>query len=67
MTASLDSIQSILEQIRRDLPLLVQNSQITPVQIVTGEGLSDISKRLGLIQAGEFRAGNGVEPGSLDA
>lgn len=61
--ASLEAIQAILEQIREDLPLLVQRSQIAPVQIVIGEGLSDISGRLGLIQAGEFRAGNSVEPG----
>jgi len=61
--ASLDAIQAILEQIREDLPLLVQRSQIAPVQIVIGEGLSDISGRLGLIQAGEFRAGNSKEPG----
>lgn len=61
--ASLAEIQKILEDIRAELPLLIQRSQITPVQIVVGEGLSDISRRLGLIQAGEFRAGNSLEPG----
>lgn len=61
--ASLAEIQKILEDIRADLPALVQRSQIAPVQIVIGEGLSDISKRLGLVQAGEFRTGNGLEPG----
>jgi hypothetical protein len=61
--ASLPEIQSLVEQIKNDLPLLVQRSQITPQQVVVGEGLSDISKRLGLVMAGEFRAGNGIEPG----
>ena len=61
--ASLAEIQSLIEQIKNDLPFLIQRSQIAPVQIVIAEGLSDISKRLGLIQAGEFRSGNGKEPG----
>jgi hypothetical protein len=61
--ATLDEIQQLLAQIRDEIPLLVQNSRIPAVQIVTGEGLSDISERLGLIQAGEFRTGNGKEPG----
>jgi len=61
--SSLDEIQQLLKQIKDELPALIQRSQITPVQIVIGEGLSDISKRLGLVQAGEFRAGNGLEPG----
>lgn len=62
--ASLAEIQSLVQRIHDDLPLLVQRSQIAPQQIVVGEGLADISRRLGLIQAGEFRAGNGKEPGS---
>jgi hypothetical protein len=61
--ASLAEIQAIVEQIKADLPLLINRSQIAPKQIVTITGLSDISERLGLVQAGEFRAGNGVEPG----
>jgi hypothetical protein len=61
--ASLAEIQALVEQIKSDLPLLINRSQIAPKQIVTITGLSDISERLGLVQAGEFRAGNGVEPG----
>jgi hypothetical protein len=61
--ASLAEIQALVEQIKADLPLLVQRSQVAPQQIVIAEGLSDLSERLGLIQAGEFRAGNGKEPG----
>lgn len=61
--ASLAEIQKILEQIRDDLPALINRSQISPHQVVVVSGLSDVSERLGLIQAGEFRTGNGVEPG----
>lgn len=61
--ASLHEIQALVQRIHDDLPLLIQRSKVTPQQIVTVEGLSDISKRLGLVQAGEFRAGNGKEPG----
>lgn len=61
--ASLHEIQALVEQIKSDLPLLVNRSQIAPRQIVTITGLSDISERLGLVQAGEFRTGNGLEPG----
>jgi hypothetical protein len=61
--ASLAEIQALVEQIKADLPLLVQRSQIAPKQVVIVNGLSDMSERLGLVQAGEFRSGNGKEPG----
>jgi hypothetical protein len=61
--ASLAEIQALVQQIKNDLPLLINRSQITPQQVVIVEGLSDISERLGLIQAGEFRTGNGKETG----
>lgn len=61
--ASLAEIQQLVQQIRNELPSLLQRSQVTPQQVVVSEGLSDISKRLGLVQAGEFRSGNGIEPG----
>jgi hypothetical protein len=61
--ASLAEIQQLIQQIKDDLPFLIQRSQIQPQQVAIGEGLSDISKRLGLVQAGEFRSGNGLEPG----
>lgn len=61
--ASLSEIQAILEEIRAELPGLIQRSQIAATQIIVGEGLSSISRRLGLVQAGEFRSGNGIEPG----
>ncbi len=61
--ASLVEIQKLVEQIKADLPLLVQRSQVSPKQVVIVNGLSDLSERLGLLQAGEFRTGNGLEPG----
>ncbi len=61
--ASLAEIQALVEQIKSDLPALVNRSKIAPKQVVIVNGLSDMSERLGLIQAGEFRTGNGNEPG----
>jgi len=63
--ASIAEIQALVEQIKADLPLLINRSQIAPKQVVIINGLSDMSERLGLIQAGEFRSGNGKEPGFL--
>jgi hypothetical protein len=61
--ASLDQIYSVITRIRDDLHDIVRRSQISPTQVVIGEGLSDLSERLGLVMAGEFRTGNGKEPG----
>jgi hypothetical protein len=63
MTVTLDTIASKLQQIT-DL-LIASSSRLTiaPNQVVISSGLSDIDHRLGLIQAGEFRAGNGKQPG----
>jgi hypothetical protein len=61
--ASLAEIQSLVQQIHQDLPALIQRARINPQQVVLIEGIADLSKRLGLIQAGEFRAGNDKEPG----
>jgi hypothetical protein len=61
--ASLYDIYRIVERINADMPLLIERSKVTPKQIVTVTGLADISERLGLVQAGEFRTGNGKEPG----
>lgn len=60
--ASLAEIQAIVQRIKDDLPTMVQRSQISPAQIVA-IGLAEISKNMGLIQAGEFRVGNSKEPG----
>lgn len=61
--ASLAEIQRLLEEIRDELPSILNNVKMSPKQTVIVQGLSDISERLGLVQAGEFRVGNSVEPG----
>lgn len=61
--ASLAEIQAIVQRIHEDLPALINRSKIAPKQIMIVNGLSDVSERMGLIQAGEFRSGNGLEPG----
>lgn len=61
--ASLSDILAVVKQIRDELPDLVARAKLSPKQVAISTGLSDISEKLGLIQAGEFRSGNGVEPG----
>lgn len=61
--ASLAEIQAIVQRMYDELPALINRAKMTPQQIVIAKGLSDISERLGLILAGEFRAGNSAEPG----
>lgn len=63
MASSLDDLKQLLEAIRDDLATLSQKSQVVPNQVVLVTGLSDLSERLGLVQAGEFRVGNSKEPG----
>jgi len=59
----LNEILNLQRDIRTQVELLGSRG-IMPTQIITIEGLSDIAERLGLINAGEFRAGNNREPGS---
>lgn len=61
--ASLEDIKAVLDDIRDSLPKLIQSAKLNPNQILVVAGLSDLSKTLGLISAGEFRAGNSLEPG----
>ncbi len=61
--ASIDEIQRIVQQMRDDLPGLIAKIKVNAPQILTPLGLSEISKQLGLFQAGEFRVGNSKEPG----
>lgn len=63
MAASLQDIYELLKQIKEDLPSAIANSQISPSQVVILKGISELSDSLGLVQAGEFRAGNAKEPG----
>lgn len=43
---------------------VLPNLAISGKQVIVAEGLSDISEKLGLVSAGEFRTGNGRNPGS---
>jgi hypothetical protein len=63
MTTTLDVIRSQLRDIQNILETRIGRLTVAPNQIVTLEGLSDIDTRLGIIQAGEFRTGNGKIPG----
>lgn len=59
----LEEIKQLLLQLRTMLEDLSAKIKISAQQI-TVNTLSDISKTLGLVQAGEFRVGNSKEPGS---
>ena len=58
----LERIENLLLQLKLMLEDLIARSLITGQQIVV-TSLSEISERLGLIRAGEFRSGNTKEPG----
>lgn len=62
MTTQLEDVYVLLEQIKTNLQDLISLQKISPGQISLSS-LSDISKNLGLIQAGEFRSGNSIDPG----
>lgn len=51
-----------LEELENLVQMLI-NRPIAPTQIITVEGLSDISNGLGTITSGEFRVGNSHDPG----
>ncbi len=58
MTVGLEDILNALEVLTREVEALPTKLLIKAGQIVVWGGLSDISEQLGLIRAGEFRAGN---------
>jgi hypothetical protein len=62
--AMLDEIKSMIEALRRDMEDMMNRRVLTAKQVRVQNGLSDISERLGLITAGEFRTGNSKNPGS---
>ena len=57
--------EQILAEIKSLNVLIAQLSTrpITGREVHVVEGLSEISEKLGLLMAGEFRAGNGIDPG----
>lgn len=63
MTTALDEIKSMFDQLKMEIEDLITRKVMVATQMHTLNGLSDISKNLGLIRAGEFRSGNNVEPG----
>ncbi|MGB9881944.1 MAG: hypothetical protein ACPLPV_04135, partial [Methanomassiliicoccales archaeon] len=64
MTVGLEDILEALDKIEHELQTLPSKLLLRANQIVVWGGLSDISEQLGLIRAGEFRAGNSKDPGS---
>ena len=59
--ATLDELKHLLEQIKEQIdkgPLV--GDPVAHTQVVTVTGLSDLDDNLGLVKAGEFRAGKGV-------
>ena len=63
--ASIEDILTIAEDIRQYIIDLPTRLLVSAGQIVIYSGLSDISESLGMIQAGEFRAGNRNDPGTF--
>ena len=62
-----DEIREIIRDLRQVLDLLqskISDRTVSGAQVQVVEGLSDITEKLGLITAGEFRSGNGEKPGS---
>jgi hypothetical protein len=59
----LQIIEDLLIGIRDRVDDTIANLKVTPNQI-TITALSELSRYLGLIEAGEFRSGNGIPPGS---
>lgn len=61
--ASLDEIARLLKEVNESIAALAAKQKLSPNQVTIVAGLSDISTRLGLVQAGEFRVGNSLDPG----
>lgn len=64
---TLEELKQDILNLKREFDSAIGNSRITPKQIITVEGLSDISKSLGTIRAGEFLAlSSGTDPQASD-
>lgn len=59
---TIQDLIDMLTQTRDELMLAIQNGKVNPNQIQINS-IADLSKYLGLITAGEFRAGNQKDPG----
>lgn len=60
---TIQDVLNILGQIIKEVDRLPSRIKIAANQVTVVTGLSDVSKRLGLVTAGEFRVGNDKEPG----
>lgn len=63
MSATLEGILNLVSDIQRSVTDLPSRINVPSSQVTVVSGLSDIDQRLGLVVAGEFRAGNGKDPG----
>ncbi len=61
-STTLEEIKNMIIELRDDFIKQLSTRQVNSKQIRTNT-LSDISETLGLIKAGEFRSGNGSDPG----
>jgi hypothetical protein len=59
---NVDDLIKLLQVTHDDLLAAIRSARINPNQVQL-TALADLSKVLGLVRAGEFRAGNNVEPG----
>jgi hypothetical protein len=57
-------LENLLLDIQAKVDTMLRDLRVKANQVVVTEGLSEISEKLGIIQAGELRVGNGVAPGS---
>lgn len=60
---TISDVMDVLGQISKEVERLPARIKIAANQVTVVTGLSDITKRLGLVTAGEFRTGNDKEPG----
>jgi len=61
--ADLTSILNEVKRLREAVETLPGRINVSAAQVVVVTGLSDITEKLGLVQAGEFRVGNRLIPG----
>ena len=63
MPSDLKTLADELKELRLFLEQVWNNQTVSAAQVIVVNGLSDISESLGMVQAGEFRVGNRVDPG----
>jgi hypothetical protein len=60
MSATLEALENLLLDIQSSVSRILNGLSVSGNQVIVVGGLSDISQDLGLIKAGEFRAGKGT-------